>query len=126
MLVERRSGKPRRHPPGHRQRAAARRATPTSSSPPRASRSRVVSMPSFELFDEQPHDYRDQVLPASVTARVAVEAGIRQCWDKYLGFAGAFVGLDTYGACAPYQEIYKHRGITAEAVVADAKKVCGK
>ena len=89
-------------------------------------RSRVVSLPSFELFDEQPAAYRDEVLPPSVTARVAVEAGVRQCWDKYLGFTGAFVGLDTYGASAPYQEIYQHRGITPEAVAAAAKKVCGK
>jgi transketolase len=89
-------------------------------------RSRVVSLPSFELFDEQPADYREQVLPPSVTARVAVEAGIRQCWDKYLGFTGAFVGLDTYGASAPYQEIYKHRGITADAVAAAAKEQCRK
>ena len=88
-------------------------------------KSRVVSMPSFELFDEQPTAYRDQVLPPAVTARVACEAGIRQCWDKYLGPQGAFVGLDTYGASAPYQEIYKHRGLTAESIVAAARKLHG-
>jgi len=89
-------------------------------------RSRVVSLPSFELFDEQPAAYRDEVLPPKVTARVAVEAGIRQCWDKYIGIGGAFIGLDTYGASAPYQEIYKHRGITVDSVVAAAKKQLGK
>jgi len=89
-------------------------------------RSRVVSLPSFELFDEQPAAYRDEVLPPSVSARVAVEAGIRQCWDKYLGHSGAFVGVDTFGASAPYQEIYKHRGITAEAVAAAARKVASR
>jgi transketolase len=89
-------------------------------------RSRVVSLPSFELFDEQPRAYRDEVLPPAVTARVAVEAGIRQCWDKYLGPTGAFIGLDTYGASAPYQEIYEHRGITPQAVAAAAKKLCNK
>jgi transketolase len=89
-------------------------------------RSRVVSFPSFELFDEQPADYRNQVLPPKVKARVAVEAGIRQCWDKYLGSEGAFVGIDTFGASAPYQEIFKHRGVTVEAVVAAARKQCGK
>jgi transketolase len=68
-------------------------------------RSRVVSLPSFELFDEQPASYRNEVLPPAVTKRIGVEAGVRQCWDKYLGMAGAFVGLDTYGASAPYQEI---------------------
>ena len=89
-------------------------------------KSRVVSLPSFELFDEQPAAYRNEVLPPEVTARVACEAGIRQCWDKYLGLSGAFVGLDTYGASAPFQEIYKHRGITPEAIVAAARKLCGK
>jgi transketolase len=89
-------------------------------------RSRVVSLPSFELFDEQPAAYRAQVLPSNVTARVAVEAGIRQCWDKYLGPRGAFVGVDTFGASAPYQEIYKHRGLTAEAVTAAARELCAK
>ncbi len=87
-------------------------------------RSRVVSLPSFELFDEQPAAYRDEVLPAAVTSRVGVEAGVRQCWDKYLGTHGEFVGLDTFGASAPYQEIYRHRGLTVENVVAKARKSC--
>jgi transketolase len=86
--------------------------------------SRVVSLPSFELFDEQPSAYRDEVLPPTVTARVAIEAGVRQCWDKYLGTAGAFIGLDTFGASAPYQDIFKHRGLTAEAVVTTARELC--
>jgi transketolase len=89
-------------------------------------KSRVVSLPSFELFDEQPPDYRDKVLPPAVTARVAIEAGVRQCWDQYLGMNGAFIGLDTFGASAPYHEIYKHRGLTPEAVVSAARELCGK
>lgn len=89
-------------------------------------RSRVVSLPSFEIFNEQPADYRNEVLPPNVTRRVAIEAGVRQCWDQYLGSNGTFIGLDAYGASAPYQEIYKHRGITPEAVVAAAKRLCGK
>jgi transketolase len=89
-------------------------------------RSRVVSLPSFELFDEQPASYRNEVLPPAVTKRIGVEAGVRQCWDKYLGIEGAFIGLDTYGASAPYQEVYKHRGITPEAIVAKAREICGK
>ena len=89
-------------------------------------KSRVVSLPSFELFDAQPAAYRDEVLPPQVTSRVAIEAGVRQCWDKYLGSSGAFVGLDTYGASAPYQAIYKHRGLTAEAVLATARELCGR
>jgi transketolase len=89
-------------------------------------KSRVVSLPSFELFNEQPASYRDEVLPPTVTARIGIEAGIKQCWDQYLGAKGIFIGLDTYGASAPYQEIYKQRGITTEAVVAAAQKLCGK
>src|SRR5207244_3705298 len=68
-------------------------------------KSRVVSLPSFELFDEQPQAYRDEVLPAAVTRRIGVEAGVRQCWDKYLGPQGAFIGLDTFGVCASSQAI---------------------
>ena len=89
-------------------------------------KSRVVSMPSFELFDEQPQKYRDEVLPPSVTARVGIEAGIKQGWEKYLGTQGAFIGLDTFGASAPFEEIYKQRGITAAAVVAKAKQLVGR
>ncbi|WP_442481372.1 transketolase [Aeoliella sp. SH292] len=84
---------------------------------------RVVSMPSFELFEMQDAAYRESVLPASVTKRVAIEAGIRQGWDRYLGFEGVFIGMDTFGASAPYQEVYKARGITTEAMVAAAKKL---
>jgi transketolase len=88
--------------------------------------SRVVSMPSFEIFDDQPQKYCDEVLPSSVTARVAVEAGIRQGWDKYIGAGGAFVGLDTFGASAPYELVYQHRGLTAAAVVAKAREQLGR
>jgi transketolase len=84
---------------------------------------RVVSMPSFELFEMQDAKYRESVLPASVTKRVAIEAGICQGWDRYLGFEGVFIGMDTFGASAPYQEVYKARGITTEAMVAAAKKL---
>jgi transketolase len=61
------------------------------------------------------------VLPPDVTARVAVEAGIRQGWDKYLGSGGAFIGLDHFGASAPFADIYKHFGFTVENVVAAAR-----
>jgi transketolase len=84
-------------------------------------RARVVSMPSFELFEQQPAEYRDQVLPPTVTARVAVEAGVRQGWDRYLGPQGRFVGLDSFGASAPYQTLYQHFRITPEHVVAAAR-----
>jgi transketolase len=87
---------------------------------------RVVSMPSFELFEQQDAAYRDQVLPKSITARVAVEAGIRQPWDRYLGFAGGFVGMHSFGGSAPAQTVYEKFGITAAGVVAEAKRVLGK
>jgi transketolase len=89
-------------------------------------RARVVSMPSFELFQEQDQSYRDSVLPPSVTARVAVEAGVAQCWEKYLGSQGRFVGMTSYGASAPGGALYKHFGITAANVVAQAKSVLAK
>lgn len=79
---------------------------------------RVVSMPSWELFEAQSADYRESVLPASVTARVSVEAGVVQGWQKY---APVNIGLDRFGASAPYEVIYEKLGITAEAVVAAAK-----
>lgn len=87
---------------------------------------RVVSLPCWEQFDAQEEAYREEVLPASVTARVAVEAGIRQGWDRYIGQSGAFVGMDSFGASGPYEELYQHFGITPDAVVAAAKQQCGK
>ena len=80
---------------------------------------RVVSIPSFELFDAQPAAYREAMLGTG--ARVAIEAGVRQCWDRYLGPRGAFVGMTGFGASGPYLELYKHFGITVEAAVAAAK-----
>ncbi|MDA1051921.1 MAG: transketolase [Planctomycetota bacterium] len=87
---------------------------------------RVVSMPCWQWFDEQDQAYRDSVLPPSVTARVAVEAGIRQGWDRYIGSGGRFVGMSSFGASAPFEELYAHFGITAENVAAEAKAAAGK
>lgn len=78
---------------------------------------RVVSMPCWELFDEQPADYRNSVLPPEVTQRVACEAGIKQGWEKYLGNEGEFVGMDSFGASAPAEVLYSYFGITAEKIV---------
>ncbi|MEM8947366.1 MAG: transketolase [Planctomycetota bacterium] len=86
---------------------------------------RVVSMPSFELFEDQPQSYRDEVLPPTVTARIAIEAGVRQGWDRYLGSRGAFIGMDGFGASAPFAKIYEAFGFTTDNVVAEAKKVLG-
>jgi transketolase len=78
-------------------------------------------MPCTEWFDEQDDAYRATVLPPSITARVVVEAGIRQSWDRILGEKGRFVGMSTFGASAPYTALYKHFGITPEHVVAEVK-----
>jgi transketolase len=77
---------------------------------------RVVSMPSWELFDAQPKEYRDSVLPPSVTARVSVEAGRTIGWERYVGTDGIAIGVDTFGASAPYQRIYQEYGLTTERV----------
>ena len=81
---------------------------------------RVVSVPCMELFEAQSADYRRQVLGPG-TLRVAVEAGVRQCWDRYLGDNGHFVGMKSFGESAPYKELYQHFGITAEAVASAAQ-----
>lgn len=84
---------------------------------------RVVSMPSWELFDKQPEDYRESVLPSAVTARVAVEAGVRLGWEHYVGLKGAIVGMDGFGASAPAEVLYREFGITVEEVVRQAEAV---
>jgi len=81
----------------------------------------VVSMPCWELFEEQSAEYRASVL--GTAPRVAVEAGIRQGWEHYLGDKGAFVGMSSFGASAPAEQLYKHFGITTENVVKVAKKI---
>jgi len=86
-------------------------------------RARVVSMPCFELFDAQDDAYRESVLPRAVRARVAVEAGVRQGWEGYVGFDGGYVTLDRFGASAPAEELYEKLGITAAHVVSEAKRV---
>jgi transketolase len=81
---------------------------------------RVVSMPCWELFDRQPEDYRELVLPRAVEARVSVEAGVTFGWERWVGPRGVSLGVDRYGASAPYQRIYDELGLTAEAVAAAA------
>lgn len=81
----------------------------------------VVSMPCWELFDEQDEDYRQKVLgPAA--PRIAVEAAVRQGWDRYIRSHGGFVGMTGFGASAPAGDLFKHFGITADAVVTEVKK----
>jgi transketolase len=86
-------------------------------------KAQVVSMPSWELFEEQTQAYRDSVLPPNVTARVAVEAGVEQGWHKYLLGRGRFVGMSTFGKSAPYKVCFENFGITVDAVVLAAKQV---
>lgn len=83
---------------------------------------RVVSMPSHELFEQQSADYKAYVLPAGVTNRVAIEAGVSFGWDRYVGMHGTIIAIDRFGASAPAGEVYQHLGITAEAVVAAVKR----
>jgi transketolase len=85
-------------------------------------RSRVVSMPSWELFDEQPPEYRDSVLPPHVTARVSVEQASSMGWERYVGPHGKIIGMRTFGASAPLKELQKKFGFQPEAVVSAAKE----
>ena len=73
-------------------------------------------MPSTSVFDAQPIEYREGVLPSWCRKRVAVEAGVTDFWRKYVGLDGAVVGIDTFGASAPADALYRHFGITAERV----------
>jgi len=84
---------------------------------------RVVSMPSTNTFDKQDAAYRESVLPAAVSARVAVEAGVTGFWAKYVGLGGKVVGIDTFGESAPAGELYKLFGITTDAVVAAVNEI---
>jgi transketolase len=90
-------------------------------------RARVVSLPCWELFEKQDQAYRDQVLPSNIEARVGVEAAVRLGWDRWIGPKGVFVGVgDRYGASAPYKDIFKEYGITAEHVAEEALRLLGR
>ena len=78
---------------------------------------RVISMPSWELFETQSQEYKNSILPENVKARVAIEAGATQGWHKYVGIKGAVIGLDHFGASAPMKDLFTHFGITADSVV---------
>jgi len=86
-------------------------------------RVRVVSLPSWRIFDRQPAEYRNQVLPPDVKVRVAVEAGIKLGWEHYVGLDGTAIGMDGFGASAPYKVLYEKFGITAEQVVQAARSL---
>jgi len=86
---------------------------------------RVVSVPCFELFLEQSEDYRRAII-SSARINIGVEAAARQGWDAIIGSDGLFVGMNSFGASAPYKELYKKFGITAEAVAGAALSKLGK
>ncbi|MBM3968623.1 MAG: transketolase [Planctomycetes bacterium] len=87
---------------------------------------RIVSMPSWELFEHQPQSYRDSVLPRSVTARVAVEQASTFGWERYVGLAGTVIGMKTFGASAPLKDLLTKFGFTPDGVVMAAKQQLAK
>jgi transketolase len=87
---------------------------------------RVVSMPSWDLFEKQTQSYRDDVLPPSITKRLAVEAASKFGWEKWTGNEGDVIGMESFGASAPDKDLFKEFGFTAENVISRAKKLLGK
>jgi transketolase len=87
---------------------------------------RVVSMPSWELFEQQPEEYQAAVLPPTVKARVAIEAGIAQGWARWVGSSGSVISLERFGASAPYKTIYEQLGFTPDRVALKALETIDK
>ena len=82
-----------------------------------------MAMPSVDLFDDQDESYRESVLPSSVSARVAIEAGTSRGWSRYVGIQGCVIGLDSFGESAPADAVFEHFGFTAAHVVPAVKSV---
>jgi len=91
-----------------------------------AIRVRVVSIPSWNIFDAQPAEYRDRVLPMTVKARVAIEAGVKMGWEHYVGLEGAIVGMDSFGASAPATVLYEKFGLTVDQIADTARSLFRK
>jgi len=89
-------------------------------------RSRVVSMPSWDIFDHQTQEYQDSVLPPTVKARVAIEEASTFGWERYVGASGRIIGMKTFGASAPLKELQRHFGFEPDRVVATAKELLGR
>jgi transketolase len=89
-------------------------------------RSRVVSMPSWDIFEHQTQAYRESVLPAKVIPRIAIEQGSVLGWDRYVGPTGVVIGMNTFGASAPLKELQRAFGFEPETVVAAAKRMLGR
>ena len=86
----------------------------------------VVSMPCTDIFDSQPIEYRNQVLPVEITARVVVEAGATDIWWRYTGEQGQVIGIDCFGESAPAEKLFSHFGFSTENVVRVTKEVLAK
>jgi transketolase len=82
---------------------------------------RVVSMPSWDIFEKQPADYKNKLLPSEVKARVSVEAGATFGWERYTGLTGAMIGLHSFGASAPLKELLDHFGLTPTKIAQAAR-----
>lgn len=87
---------------------------------------RVVSLPCWELFERQPREYRDSVLPSAIIARVAIEAGVPHGWERYVGPCGEIIAQQTFGLSAPYTQVMAHFGLTKESVTAAARRVASR
>ncbi len=87
---------------------------------------RVISFPSWELFEAQPEEYKESVFPKSVKARVAIEAGVKQGWEKFVGDSGDIISIEKFGASAPDKILFEKYGFTVENVIATSKKVIAK
>ncbi|HCH35993.1 MAG TPA: transketolase, partial [Dehalococcoidia bacterium] len=87
---------------------------------------RVVSMPSWELFEQQGKDYQESVLPTSVTARISIEAACTLGWSKYIGPNGYSIGVDTFGASAPFKTLYEKYGLTVENIIQKIEHLLGR
>ena len=89
-------------------------------------RVRVVSMPSWDIFESQPQSYREEVLPPNVKARLAIEQGSVLGWDRYVGSEGRIIGMKTFGSSAPLKELQRKFGFEPDRVVAVAKELLGR
>lgn len=89
-------------------------------------KARVVSLPSWELFEKQSQEYKDSVLPPNVTARVSVEKGSTLGWERFVGLKGVSIGMNSFGASAPLKELHKKFGFNPERVAEAASKLVGK
>jgi transketolase len=86
----------------------------------------VVSLPSWEIFEQQEESYRQRVFPPDVLSRVSVEAGSVFGWERYVGLNGAIVGMTTFGASAPAKDLFKKYGFTTDHVIQVAKEVLAR